>query len=787
MATCSKCLKKEQPGDADEILLCDGCDLEIHVSCAGLTTVPLGDWLCAKCLAVMDARRRANLNGNVVRDADGRRTLITRLPPLPRLDDTSRALGEDAQRRFNVEITARRDKALNTLIENQRVLEESSRERIATLTRDVEEQTTVVERAESSLSAAKRATMRVYGLRFWKLATGRYGESHIEYHDDDGNVRTVYKSIDWIGGRTQETKCPGWNRYDNIVVVLTCCAGNSPLVLSYYNKVKMCSRDFDRLPEKNNLQNAKNRLATLEEDLKEVTEEEKERPRSNENDKRELLLGFAKLLSEPQLPFELKSQHNSRKDFKTMFLGVVNLEDSDVRVLNLLKEPTELVLTIPVDANVSIDDDTAISIGQDYYIFGIRELFSIDRDVTLPMDFSPTSMRAAQRDLMAMLFRDPRNQACIVSKPSIPSSVVVRGTSNDRLGDLNKFFDLGELVRDCNYPVDKMPAAETPKRLADNGLVLRNYQKTTLKWLIDKERNISGIGSSGQLWSRMRGLNCDQSFYFCEVTGSLVLDIFNYASDVEQSDSAIYQGDTFPSSAIVASEMGLGKTVMALSLIVESPPSIENISLPREHICTIKHPSYVAPPLVPPLVKGHQDLYLSNGTLVIAPMTLCPQWQAEIKRFAPWMKCLTLHNEEIDSLPTIASADVVVISTFMVATQRGKPFELMKKLRKIHFHRIFLDESHLNHNNGRHADNSRDTNSTRIYKTGLAQLSATHRYCVTGTPVGQSLADLYGQLRFLRVPLFCREDFFTQNIGMCIVNSAHFQYLNCSCAHISKK
>ena len=287
MATCSKCLKKEQPGDADEILLCDGCDLEIHVSCAGLTTVPLGDWLCAKCLAVMDARRRANLNGNVVRDADGRRTLITRLPPLPRLDDTSRALGEDAQRRFNVEITARRDKALNTLIENQRVLEGSSRERIATLTRDVEEQTTVVERAESSLSAAKRATMRVYGLRFWKLATGRYGESHIEYHDDDGNVRTVYKSIDWIGGRTQETKCPGWNRYDNIVVVLTCCAGNSPLVLSYYNKVKMCSRDFDRLPEKNNLQNAKNRLATLEEDLKEVTEEEKERPRSNENDKKD--------------------------------------------------------------------------------------------------------------------------------------------------------------------------------------------------------------------------------------------------------------------------------------------------------------------------------------------------------------------------------------------------------------------------------------------------------------------------------------------------------------------
>ena len=329
-----------------------------------------------------------------------------------------------------------------------------------------------------------------------------------------------------------------------------CCVGvrTAAHVLflpSYHNKVKMCCRDFGRLPEKNILQNAENRLASLKEDLKVISQEEKERPRSDENEQRQLLLGFARLLSEPQLDFELKSQYNSRKDCKVMFLGVVTLGDSDVRALNLLKEPTELVLTIPVDSNVFIHDD--LTIGTDHYLFGAHELFSIDRDVTLPMDFSATSMRTAQRDLMTMLLRDPRNQASMVSKPSVPSSVLVRGTDNDRIGDLNKFFDLGELVRDCNYPVENLPAAETPKRLADNGLVLRNYQKTTLKWLLDKERNISGIGSSGQLWSQMRGLNCDQCFYFCEVTGSLLLHIFNYASDIDQSDAAAYQGHTFPS------------------------------------------------------------------------------------------------------------------------------------------------------------------------------------------------------------------------------------------------
>ena len=105
-----------------------------------------------------------------------------------------------------------------------------------------------------------------------------------------------------------------------------------------------------------------------------------------------------------------------------------------------------------------------------------------------------------------------------------------------------------------------------------------------------------------------------------------------------------------------------------------------------------------------------------------------------------------------------------MISTFLLANPRGKCSELLQKLRKVHFHRILLDESHLNNSASRSADNSRDTNSTRLLKQGLAQLSSTHRYCVTGTPVGQSLSDLYGQLRFMRVQQFCREDFWMQNV-----------------------
>ena len=158
-----------------------------------------------------------------------------------------------------------------------------------------------------------------------------------------------------------------------------------------------------------------------------------------------------------------------------------------------------------------------------------------------------------------MICRDPRNECLQVTKPVVPASVARRGTTEEALtlSEVVKCFDLSELVRDCHYPVQGQPAAETPKRLADNGLVLRDYQKSSLQWLLDKERNVSGMGSAGELWSRMRGLGAggEASYFYCELTGSFVKQIFDYNSDVKQKDASRLGGDTFPSSEILGSEM----------------------------------------------------------------------------------------------------------------------------------------------------------------------------------------------------------------------------------------
>ncbi|KAL7534170.1 hypothetical protein ACHAXR_005696, partial [Thalassiosira sp. AJA248-18] len=519
-ATCSKCLKKEQPDDMDEMLLCDGCDLEMHTSCAGLTAIPERDWLCESCLEILDARKK-NQAADCPKDDVGRRSLEAKLPPLPKLDVKTSRLAERAKKRFKEDTSSRKDAALSRLEENQRVLAEASKERVANLTSEVETLTPAVERDKRNYDNTKRRIFGKHGITGWNLQ--RIGRSHINFRRENGSIGTVYR----YRGSYHETS-PEWNRY--------------------HRKQQECHRELGESPEKVAYSNVKNQLASLKEDFNQALADEKDRPAADEEDRRNLLLEFVKLLSEPKLDFETQKSYQSRVGCDPVFLGVVKVEDPDVRVLNILREPTELVLSIPVvNSGIAIDVEP-VEAGEEYYLFGKAELFSIERNDYTPMDFSPTSTRTAQRDLMAMLRRDPRNSSLQVSEPVIPSSVSLRGTSEEILGDITKCFDLSELVRDCHYPIQNQPAAETPKRLADNGLVLRDYQKTSLQWLLDKERNPTGMGSSGELWSRMRGItrgsSDTNSYFYCELTGSIVKDIFNYRSDVDQKDASKLCGDT---------------------------------------------------------------------------------------------------------------------------------------------------------------------------------------------------------------------------------------------------
>ena len=141
------------------------------------------------------------------------------------------------------------------------------------------------------------------------------------------------------------------------------------------------------------------------------------------------------------------------------------------------------------------------------------------------------------------------------------------------------------------------------------------------------------------------------------------------------------------------------------------------------------------------------------------------QWQTEIERFAPHLSVLTLHNSDNPTIAAVASAQVVIASTFLLQNGSGVRgakncnTKVLSMIRRVHWHRIIVDEAHYNQSG--HQNGQAHANKTQLV---LASLSATHRFSVTGTPVGGQLSDLFGQLRFLRVAPFNRSAFWKNNI-----------------------
>jgi SNF2 family DNA or RNA helicase len=112
-----------------------------------------------------------------------------------------------------------------------------------------------------------------------------------------------------------------------------------------------------------------------------------------------------------------------------------------------------------------------------------------------------------------------------------------------------------------------------------------------------------------------------------------------------------------------------------------------------------------------------------------------------------------LHSAENPSIHEVATKDVVVASTSLFQQTGGcktNGAALMRFLKRIHWHRCILDEAH--------------SSLSPAISASIASLSTTHRVSVTGTPIGSQLADLQGQLSFLRLAPFDRPAFWKNNI-----------------------
>jgi len=121
---------------------------------------------------------------------------------------------------------------------------------------------------------------------------------------------------------------------------------------------------------------------------------------------------------------------------------------------------------------------------------------------------------------------------------------------------------------------------------------------------------------------------------------------------------------------------------------------------------------------------------IRNTNLVVVPTSLIFNWQAEVEKFAPSIKILTIYGAT--RVKEVIGFDAYEI----VLTSYGTLLSDVNILKKYRFNYIFLDESQA----------IKNPDSQRYKAARLLQ--ARNRIVMTGTPVENNTFDLYGQLSF---------------------------------------
>lgn len=219
---------------------------------------------------------------------------------------------------------------------------------------------------------------------------------------------------------------------------------------------------------------------------------------------------------------------------------------------------------------------------------------------------------------------------------------------------------------------------------------------------------------------------------------------------LEGLDWMIKQEKSSYKGGLLGDEMGMGKTIQAVSLIMSDWPQ--------------KQPS-----------------------LVVVPPVALMQWSSEITDYTDGkLKVLVYHgqNSKVKAMTVkdLKKYDVIMISYNSLESLHRKETkgwtrgeDIVKEdspIHAIHFHRLILDEAH-----------SIKTRTTGIAKACFA-LTGTYKWCLSGTPVQNRIGEFFSLLRFLEVRPFT--DYFCKQCPCAMLHWRVDESHNCvSCGHTS--
>jgi len=186
----------------------------------------------------------------------------------------------------------------------------------------------------------------------------------------------------------------------------------------------------------------------------------------------------------------------------------------------------------------------------------------------------------------------------------------------------------------------------------------------------------------------------------------------------------------------LADDMGLGKTLQTLTLLLET--SLEAIDEPTPpETKQISQLSLFETPAVN--VSGKK---IKPTSLIVMPASLIHNWKNEIGKFTPDLKPFVhTGNNRTKDVWSFKDADIVLTTYGVIRND-------IDVLKLFPFHYLILDESQVIKNP-----------DSKIYKS-IIQLKAKHKLVLTGTPIENSLTDLWSQMNFVNRGLLGSFTFF---------------------------
>ncbi len=192
----------------------------------------------------------------------------------------------------------------------------------------------------------------------------------------------------------------------------------------------------------------------------------------------------------------------------------------------------------------------------------------------------------------------------------------------------------------------------------------------------------------------------------------------------------------------LADDMGLGKTLQALAVLSDTYFHEKQSGNQFYEVQQNVSSAGMQLDLFDDTGVGNNQLSPKSCSLIIMPLSLVHNWMEEIKKFAPGLKVF-------QHIGTSRPANTAAFTGYhIVLTTYGTVRNDIDMLQSYHFHYVILDESQIIKNA-----------SSKIF-SAIKKLRSEQRLVLSGTPVENSLTDLWSQFFFLNPGMLGSLSFF---------------------------